>query len=416
MFWWTLRKFESQDPVVRQTGVEMLRQSPDKRAPEILLRALRDEAHMVRESAAEALISRREVSRLLIELGDHACIAHEAIVQVFARHADEIKVDLLRTAADTESALRPAAANILEKIDPRWQASTSAIEYAREVASGLRDGDTRVRVHAAKKLGQIQIKDTRVVRALVERLADPDGSVQSAASEALENIDPGWPKSEAVVQSMAFFESSIDGSDDLSRAAAFDVLLRIGSAEALNIVGRALGGKREIPHRLLAMLGKNGGREAVAALIEFLKNRNQKYYLRRDAAKVLESSAPPSMLDSSTLALVAIWASILTTNEGWVQVAAMGSEGVTILKDLLQEEEPEIRSFASRFLGKTGDPAAMVALIDLLRDVASDRVVSLSPDSGVTIICINGELTYRTAGWYRPYRWQPRCCGARPAL
>src|SRR5260370_4032378 len=300
MCWWTLRKFESQDPVVRQTGVEMLRQSPDKRAPEILLRALRDEAHMVRESAAEALISRREVSRLLIELGDQACMAHEAIVQVFAGHADEIKVDLLRTAADTESALRPAAANILEKIDPRWQASTSAIEYAREVASGLRDGDTRVRVHAAKKLGQIQIKDTRVVRALVERLADPDGSVQSAASEALENIDPGWPKSGAVVQSMAVFEASIHGTDDLSTEAGVDVLLRIGSAEALNIVGRALGGKREIPHRLLAMLGKNGGGGAVGALIQVLKKREHKYYFLRDAADVLESQPPPLILFTSS--------------------------------------------------------------------------------------------------------------------
>ena len=110
--------------------------------------------------------------------------SYNAIPLAFAGAPPEAVRSLFDRMSSSDAFAARRAAQALGKMGPRAQAGIPVLVTA------LRHEDPLVRMHAATALGTIKVSDATAVSALRGLLEDPDRSVRSAASSALEKLNP----------------------------------------------------------------------------------------------------------------------------------------------------------------------------------------------------------------------------------
>lgn len=201
--------------------------------------------------------------------------------------------------------------------DPIMEVRNRAVEAAvhmgpailDRLVSALKDERWRVREHAAKALGGI--KNTKAVDALIAACRDRDGAVKSAAAEALGKI--GEPK--AVPALIKLFRDS----SKIVRETAGTALVYIGEP-------------------------------SVDALIEGLTDKD--FVVRCHAARALGGMTTDYQIGRT-----------------WVREPKVVDALIAALKD----PDRAVREDAAIALGMIGDPQAVDALIEAMRDGAVKR-------------------------------------------
>ena len=198
-------------------------------------------------------------------------------------------------------------------------AAVAAIAHLGEVAVGrllkaLKDERWRVREHAAKACGEI--KDTRTVDALIVACRDRDGAVKSAAAEALGKM--GDPK--AIPALIKLFRDS----SKTVRETAGTALVTIGAP-------------------------------SVDALIECLKDKD--FVVRCHGARALGGMTNDYQYGRS-----------------WVKDPRV----VVALIESLKDPDRAVREDATIALGMIGDPRAIDALMEAMKDGAVKRHAIMS--------------------------------------
>lgn len=225
------------------------------------------------------------------------------------------------------------------------------------------------RSHAAESLGQIA--DRRAVGALVPLLKDADPGVRVNAAAALVRI----PDKQCVDP----LRNALNDEDEDVRIHALQALAEIGDTRAVPAILERLDDRSPAVQVVAAeALGQCGDARAVEPLLERLKSDDEAILLRA-------ISALRRLKDvRSAQALVGL----LTDERDVVRQRAVDSLGqigdaeiAQRLEQVLKYDRSElVRASAAKALGGIGDPGAIDALLDALRDefpVRCRAVVSL---------------------------------------
>ena len=244
---------------------------------------------------------------------------------------------------------------------------SSAVPAISEV---LADGNPRVRQAAAVTLREIgpAAKDAvpalsvllkvRVVGSASYLWSD---AVRMAAIEALGSIGPG-----AVGAVPALSETLKDRWHDLARRKAVEALRKIGSAEAVPALIRALADKDEV-RRLAAFALGTIGQAAIPALIERLKDKTSG---RAGAAHALTQIGPAAK--AAVPALVGVLKDVDTfaSRAASGALVRIGLPAVPALIETLKDEDKTVRMYAASAIGEIGPvaEAAVPVLAEALKD------------------------------------------------
>ena len=260
----------------------------------------------------------------------------ELLIEYGAVYPDETETwdkedlpELIQALKDGDTKMRRHAAVALGEIGP---SASSAIPALIEA---LKDEDHKVRENVAYTLGTLGPEAKQAIPALIEALNDEDVYVGSEAAYALGAIGP-----EAVP---ALMEALKDESEDM-RGNAADAIGQIGpeAGSAVPALIEALKDESEnVRWRVAATLGEigQGAKAAAPALIEALKDEN----VRLDAAVALISIVPEE-----------------------------AKYAIPVLVETLKEERGYEQQIAAEALGRMG-PDAKQAVPDLIRTLADEN-------------------------------------------
>ena len=213
MLWWTLRQLSSPDAGKRRRAIWKLGQARRPRTVPHLAQALDDADPSVQRAAASALGA----------VGGPGAI--EALLTALKGKSPEVEAE---------------ARGALQYIDPSWAASEAARGAVPEFAAALKDDNADVRASAAWALSRFG--DARALEALVAALLDRDGRVTEHALQALNRIDPDWPRSAAAEPVLARWMAMLNSGSPFpkSRIEAAELLGRYGGARAVNSLLQAV--------------------------------------------------------------------------------------------------------------------------------------------------------------------------------
>ncbi|HJL14853.1 MAG TPA: HEAT repeat domain-containing protein [Sandaracinaceae bacterium LLY-WYZ-13_1] len=363
------RELGSEDPVRRREVVELLSSYPAAEVDDALLRALEDPDAGVRAEAAQAVgrVRLREaVPRLLDWLDDSdadvRAAAARALGQIGEQHAIP---NLVRVLGDSHAEVRRAGVAAL--------AAIGGDEVVVPLLGRLDDVDARVRVEAANLLGRLG--DPRAVVPLVGRARDDAPEVRAAVYSALGDL--GDPRAvPALVQGIR---------DDAPepRLAAIAALGRLGSAEAVRpLVALLESNDPRVSRAVTAALGQIPAHRALEALVITLGGPRTRIMAaralveraRRDARSGREDDAVHlvrALADALDDADDPHHATQIASTLGEVAAFQSIRPASRALLGALREGRGEPPALL-RALGATGDPEALVPLLERLRadDVA----------------------------------------------
>jgi HEAT repeat protein len=243
-----MRALDDKESLVRQTAVAALlsvRRTYRQEDPP-LVRALNHidpEVSIAARRALEAMVSKDE-AKLSKYLQDTNPKVRDGTVQVLKARGKASVSLLIKLMSDKDRLIRIGAAKALDGMGP---AASKAIPALLKAATNVQEGGF-VRASSIKALGGIgkgAIRNEQVLPALKKLLMDTNGSIHTAAAEALGKIGP------------AGFTVLIDVLKN------GDKWVRFHTAETLGLMGPA-------------------AKDAVPALVDLLKDKDQDV---RDAAK-----------------------------------------------------------------------------------------------------------------------------------
>ena len=298
---------------VRLEAVRMLGQTGDVRAVEPLIQLLKDSWLDIREEAARALWEFRDARAI------------DALCSNLSDHSDGV-----------------AAAVALVKI------GTPAVEKLISVLFG---GNTAGRV-ASEVLGSIG--DIRAIGPLIEALDLPDGrNVGNRGKEALVRI--GNP-------AVKLLDTALRNG----KVGCADILVRIGTMEAINALLHALEDENEVVRRVSAeSLAKIGDKRAVDTLIDSLNSQNA--HIRKSIVEALGKISDVRVIEPLIDALGDSDIEVQRTAEIVLNSFQTPIEAIALLISLSNNKKQKVRYFAASALCNAGIHA-VDALIDALRD------------------------------------------------
>lgn len=253
---------------------------------------------------------------------------------------------MLATLDDKDSDVRQAVANALGVI-----ADERAVEPLMRALKHECPG-------AAWALGKIG--DTRAIAPLVAQVTNPNlhSSVQQAAVNALDKIDPNWANSNAVQRAVPkLIKNLADQNAGLSLSSMAEVFDRID------------------PHWTDSEAAKGAVPALLAAVLEW------GHETRDEATKALDR-IDPNWAKSEALqnALPTLLARLQDKNS-WERKEAAGvlgniggAQALEPLVAALKDEDGKVRTEAARALGKIGDPKAVQPLVAVLEDEGAREV------------------------------------------
>jgi len=161
---------------------------------------------------------------------------------------------LLDALIDADIKVRHAAREALKQIDPNWPARPEALRSIPVFIAALASDEDPVRAAAAEALGCVGPPAGMAVFRLIKALVDEHGHVRFQAEQALDRINPAWPRSEAALTALPHLIKAAENPDREVRGALPPILNRIGppaiphllaglkspSEDAWEIIGDAL--------------------------------------------------------------------------------------------------------------------------------------------------------------------------------
>jgi HEAT repeat protein len=157
-----------------------------------------------------------------------------------------------------------------------------------------RTNRTEVRSSAAEGLGNLGEAATPAIPALLNCAADPDGVVRKASLDALEAIDPSWPKTAEARCAAPSLVAVLQGNSQGARRAASGLLQQIGPAAVPALTSALLDKEDTLKQihvvRVLARLGPDAA-DAIGGLTRALGS--QFLHVRIAAAQAMVKIAPP---------------------------------------------------------------------------------------------------------------------------
>jgi HEAT repeat protein len=166
-------------------------------------------------------------------------------------------------------------------------AALSAPNAALPASELLRDPDKKVRLQAAQTLKRLP-PDARTVPALLEAIAEKDRPIRAASAAAL-----GATKDPRAVGPLIALLKDPSQVIEVRQAACWG-LTYSDSAEATDALAEALTkGLPAVRQTAALHLGKRGNNQAVAPLLEILRDAKQPGIRRAEAIKVLATLNDP---------------------------------------------------------------------------------------------------------------------------
>ena len=343
---------QDENPKVKENTCFAIRDCPDPRAVEHLVRLLEDEHREVRSAAANALEKFgdiRALQPLIDSLQDEDTKVRRRVVDALASFNDpraiEAILNTIRT--DPSKKVRKLAKNQLEMMG-----NHPANEM---LLSALKDSNAAVRKAAVSSLRKQRGKngffeERRVADAILSALKDEDAGVRKEASEAaslalttLARIPPEDTTEKSHESSAGSTQSSQEKHLDTLKAALKDsvVKVRAGAVVALSKIYRRTKDSRILD--ALIPMTRDKAPEVRISLTTLVYNERTAKLLER----LLQDSSPQVR-----------------------RVAARrisGSSSVDALIQALKDEDAGVRAKAAESLGKIGDTKAVEAIMDLIR-------------------------------------------------
>ena len=373
---WLSAALNSYNEDIQHWALQVLARMGSKGTPSIL-RSLKSANPDVRYFACMALGEIRElqgIPPLLKALSDEKWAVRKAASEALVKFGEEVipMVEQLVTRSTDEDA-RFWAIKSLGKLGPKAQ---------KILLEALRTGDKQLRYVIAAALGESG--DRRVIKVLIDSLADPDWTIRKSAMQALSEIgenamdlmieslkDPNEDIRDGCLGAMvrcgdkawtrlfAFVETV----DDNQRFVIRKGLTKLGTRVVEPLVKLFKTGKAEILSFSAATLGEIGSPKAVPVLIEGLSNDD--WNVRRSCAYALGEIGEKGV-DKIAEALT-------SPNDDvryWVTriLESVGEAGMTYLVKALSDKNKNIRFFAAKALGASNNPEVMRDLIHALAD------------------------------------------------
>jgi len=377
---------------IQHWSLQVLTRLGNKGAPAIL-RALKSSNHDVRYFACMALGEIREpqgIPALLKSLGDEKWPVRKAASDALVKYGDEVipAIEQIMTKTPDED-VRFWAIKSLGKLGAKAQ---------KILLETLRTGSKQLRYVIAAALGESG--DKRVIKVLIESLADPDWTIRKSAMQALSEIGDN-----AIDQ---LIESLIEPNEDI-RDGCLTALVRIGD-RALNrlfddiesidnnqryLIRKGMvklgskvveplirlfhARKPEVMAFAAASLGEIGNPKAVPVLIEGLSDNS--WNVRQSCAYALTEIGEKGV-DRIAEAL----SSPNDDVRYWVTriLESIGEPGMPYLVKALSDKNKNIRFFAAKALGTSTNSAVVRDLIKSLADpswsvrkIASESICKL---------------------------------------
>jgi HEAT repeat protein len=266
----------------------------------------------------------------------------------------------------------------------RWETSREEEAPCDTSVEGLIKQLARVdraeaRRAAAEGLGRLGQAAAPAIPALLNSAVDVDATVREAALNALNAIDPAWPKNAGACKAFPDLVAALKSWCPEVSGAAFKLLSTIGQPVVPNLAGALLNQEDTIEKvyvmRVLARIGSDAA-SAVSGLTRALSS--QFLQARIAAAEALANIGPPAgvavpalvvgLADPHADARQAMAACL-------ARVGAAAEPAVPALLPLLADREYRVRKTAAETLEQIG-PKAVPALIEVIqtRDVQRLKV------------------------------------------
>ncbi|MFZ2960542.1 MAG: HEAT repeat domain-containing protein [Candidatus Ozemobacteraceae bacterium] len=361
---------------VQHWALQVLTRLGKKGAPAIL-RALKSSNTDVRNFACTALGELREpagIPPLLKLLGDDKWPVRRAASEALVKYGEEVISAIEQVMNRTEDEdVRFWAIKSLGKLGAKAQ---------RILLEALRTGNKQLRYVIAAALGESG--DRRVIKVLIDSLADPDWTIRKSATQALAEIGENAidPLIEAVKEpnedirdgcllalvrigdsAMNRLFGTISEIDDNQRYLIRRSMVKLGSRVVEAMLRLFRSGKPEIMTFCAATLGEIGNPRAVPALIDGLSNDS--WTVRRSCAYALG--------EVGERGVDRIAEALKSPNDDvryWVTriLDSVGEAGMPYLVKALSDKNKNIRFYAAKALRGSSNPETVRHLIKALSD------------------------------------------------
>ncbi len=366
----------SYSPDIQHWALQILGNSGPKGMPAIL-RAMKSPNEEMRFFACAALGNSpiaQGVTALLRALGDDKWRVRKSASDALARYGEAVIAPLQQVLKTTEDEdIRFWTIKTLGKLGPKAQ---------KFLLEALRSGDKKTRYVIAAALGESG--DKRVIKVLVESLADPDWTIRKSATMALAEIGdnavdmmleylrgPNDDIRDGCLRALVrtgdrglkrLFDEIIK-MDDNQRFLIRKSIVKIGSRVVEPLMRLFKLSDPEILSFAASALGEIGNPRSVPVLITGLSHTD--WNVRRSSAYALTEIGERGV-DKIAEALK-------SANDDvryWVTriLESIGEPGVPFLVKALQDPSREIRFFAAKALGGSFDPTVVRSLMNSLSD------------------------------------------------
>jgi HEAT repeat protein len=366
----------SQNHDLQHWSLNILSEFGDKGYPAIL-RAMKSSNDEIRYFAATALGNAKVsqgVTLLLKALGDERWRVRKAASDALVKYGEVIIEPLQQVLSLTDDEdIRFWTIKTLGKLGPKAQ---------KFLIEALKSGDKQTRYVIATALGESG--DTRVIRLLIESLADPDWTIRKSSTMALaeigdnavsmmieylggtdENIREGCLRAlvKAGSKSLQTLFDEIVKMDENKRFLIRNSIIKIGNRVVEPLIRLFKDSSPDVQVFAASALGEIGNPRSVSVLVTGLSSTN--WNVRRSCAFALTE------IGERGVEMIA--EALSSTNDDvryWVTriLESIGDAGVPYLVKGLTDSNKEIRFFSAKALGSSFEPGTTRALISALND------------------------------------------------
>ncbi|MBF0547382.1 MAG: HEAT repeat domain-containing protein [Candidatus Riflebacteria bacterium] len=330
---------------VQHWALKILSRFGKKGAPSIL-RAMKSPNHDARHFACIALGELKEhqgIPALLKALGDEKWPVRKAASEALIKYGEEVIPAIEQIMARTnDEDVRFWAIKTLGKLGVKAQ---------RILLEALRTGNKQLRYVIAAALGESG--DRRVIKVLIDSLADPDWTIRKSATQALAEI--GENAIDCLIE--ALFEPNEDVRDGCLLA-----LVRVGT-NAINRLLTAIETMDDNQRYLIRKSMVKMGNRVVEPLLRLFKSRKPEImsFCAATLGEIGNPKSVPILLEG-------------LSHESWTvrrscayALGDIGEKGVDKIAEALKSPNDDVRYWVTRILESIGEPG-MAYLVGALTD------------------------------------------------